>query len=82
MEFNTWCLRLTAAMILSELAVQVKGLGFWLCSARKRLIAAWRPTTGVQDASLETNGIDSFAKKPSTASSHEREVGVKCKVKR
>src|SRR5437667_6142572 len=44
MESNTWCPRFMAVMILSELAVQVKDLGCWLCSARKRLIAAWRTT--------------------------------------
>ncbi|MSP67886.1 MAG: hypothetical protein EXQ96_07295, partial [Alphaproteobacteria bacterium] len=44
MESNTWCPRLTAAMILSGSAVQVKGLGEALVSTRKRLMAAWRST--------------------------------------
>ena len=46
MEFNTWCPRLTAAMILSGSAVHVKGFGSALVSARKRLMAAWRSTMG------------------------------------
>ena len=33
MESNTWCPRLTAAMILSGSAVQVKGLGSRLVSS-------------------------------------------------
>ena len=45
MESNTWCPRLTAAMMLSGSAVQVKGFGSLLVSARKRLMAAWRSTT-------------------------------------
>ena len=44
MESNTWCPRLTAAMILSGSAVQVNGLGSWLVCATKRLMAAWRST--------------------------------------
>src|SRR5215218_9354378 len=45
MESNTWCPRLTAAMILSGSAVQEKGFGLSLVSATKRLIAAWSSTT-------------------------------------
>ena len=52
MEFNTWCPRLTAAMILSGSAVQVKGLGSWLVCATKRLMVAWRSTTS-EDTALE-----------------------------
>ena len=37
---NAWCPRLTAAMILSGSAVHVKGFGWALVSARKRLMAA------------------------------------------
>jgi hypothetical protein len=44
MESNTWCPRLTAAMILSGSAVHVKGFGSALVSARKRLMAVWRKT--------------------------------------
>ena len=51
-ESNTWCPRLTAAMILSGSAVQVKGFGSWLVSATKRLIAAEdRPGSGRHRAS-------------------------------
>ena len=42
MESNTWCPRLTAAMILSGSAVQVKGMGSLFVSATKRLIAGMR----------------------------------------
>jgi hypothetical protein len=45
MESNTWCPLMTAARILSELAVHAKGFGSALLSATKRLIAAWRSTT-------------------------------------
>src|SRR4051812_34940699 len=45
MESNTWCPLLTAAMILSGLAVQVNGFGLALLSATNRLMAAWRSTT-------------------------------------
>lgn len=38
---NTWCPRLTAAIILSGSAVQGKSFGSSLVSRRKRLIAAW-----------------------------------------
>jgi hypothetical protein len=37
---NIWCPRLTAAMMPSGLAVQVKGFGLALCSRTKRLMAA------------------------------------------
>jgi hypothetical protein len=35
-ESNTWCPRLTAAMILSGSAVHVNGSGSWFVSATKR----------------------------------------------
>ena len=81
MESNTWCPRLTAAMILSGSAVRVKGFGFRLCSARKRLIAACRSSTEWKTPRLRRR-FDSLAKKPSTALSQEDEVGMKWKVKR
>ena len=68
-------------MILSGSAVQVKGFGCWLCSARKRLMAAWRSTTEWKTPRFSRR-FDSLAKKPSTALSHEQEVGVKWRVKR
>ena len=42
-------------MMWSGSAVQTKGLGRMLCSARKRLMAAWRSTSGMEDASLEAS---------------------------
>ena len=81
MEFNTWCPRLTAAMILFGSAVQVKGLGSLLVSRTKRLMAAWRSTTHRKTPRLSRR-LASLAKNPSTALSHEQEVGVKWKVKR
>ena len=78
---DAWCPRLTAAMILSGSAVQVKGLGSRLVSATKRLIVAWRSTTHRKTPRFNRR-FASLAKKPSTALSHEQEVGVKWKVKR
>src|SRR5438552_3731326 len=40
-------------MISSALFVQTKGFGFTLCSARKRLMAAWRPTIPLKTPQLE-----------------------------
>ena len=77
---NAWCPRLTAAMILSGSAVHVKGFGWALVSARKRLMAAWRSTTNEKQRFKRR--LDSLAKKPSTALSQEHEVGVKWKTKR
>src|SRR6202044_3079492 len=74
MESNAWCPRLTAAMILSGSAVQVKGLGSRLVSATKRLIVAWRSTTHRKTPRFSRR-FASLAKKPSTALSHEQEVG-------
>ena len=81
MESNTWCPRLTAAMIFSGSAVHVKGFGSALVSARKRLMAAWRSTTERKTPRFKRR-LDSLAKKPSTALSQEHEVGVKWKTKR
>jgi hypothetical protein len=75
-ESNTWCPHLTAAMILSGSAVQVTGLGSWFISATKRLMVAWRSTTH-RKTSRFSRRLASLAKNPSTALSHEQEVGVK-----
>jgi len=80
-ESNTWCPRLTAAMILFGSAVQVKGLGSSLVSATKRLIAIWRSTTDRNTPRLRRRLV-SLAKKPSTALSQDADVGVKWKVQR
>ena len=66
---------------LSGSAVQVKGLGSRLVSATKRLMVAWRSTTHRKTPRFSRR-FASLAKKPSTALSHEQEVGVKWKVKR
>ena len=78
---NTWCPRLTAAMILSGSAVHVKGFGNWFVSATKRLMAAWRSTTDRKTPRFNRR-LDSLAKYPSTAFSQEQEVGVKWKTNR
>ena len=78
---NTWCPLLTAAMILSGSAVHVNGLGSWFVSATKRLMVAWRSTTHRKTPRFSRR-LASLAKNPSTALSHEHEVGVKWKVKR
>src|SRR5665647_815575 len=81
MESNAWCPLLTAAIILLGSAVQVKGLGLSLCSATKRLMAVWRSMTEWKTPRFRRRLV-SLAKKPSTALSHEHDVGVKWKVKR
>src|ERR1700726_1820328 len=68
-------------MILSGSAVQVKGFGLVLCSTTKRLMAACRSTTETKTPRFNRRLV-SFAKKPSTALSHEHDVGVKWNVKR
>src|SRR5512132_3585312 len=68
-------------MMASGSAVQTKGLGLWLCSARYRLIAAWRSTSEWNTPRCRRRRV-SLAKKPSTALSQEAEVGVKWKVQR
>ena len=73
-ESNAWCPRFTAAMMRSGSAVQTTGLGWVLCSARKRLMAAWR-STREWNAPRWRRRLKSLAKKPSTALSHEAEVG-------
>src|SRR5918995_6919585 len=62
-------------------AVQVKGLGSWLCASMNRLMAAWRSTIERNTPRLRRRRV-SLAKKVSTAFSHEHEVGVKWKTKR
>jgi hypothetical protein len=57
-------------------AVQTKGFAFSLCSSRKRLMAACRSTVPLKTPRLSRCFV-SVAKKPSTALSHEAEVGVK-----
>lgn len=59
----------------------MKVFGSALVSARKRLMAAWRSTIDRKTPSLRRRLV-SFAKKLSTASSQEHEVGTKWKVKR
>src|SRR5436853_1057902 len=66
-------------MILSGLAVHVKGFGSALVSARKRLRAAWRSRTEWKTPRFNRRRL-SLAKKPSTALSQEHEVGVKTRV--
>jgi hypothetical protein len=68
-------------MILSGSAIQEKGLGFSLVSATKRLMAAWRSTREWKTPRLSRR-LASLAKKPSTALSHELDVGVKWKTNR
>src|SRR6202021_1050250 len=81
MESNTLCPLLTAAMILSGLAVHVNGFGSAFVSATKRLMADWRSTTERKTPRF-TRRLLSLAKNPSTALSQEHEVGVKWKTKR
>ena len=63
-------------MMLSGSAVQVTGLGSWFISATKRLMVAWRSTTHRKTPRFSRR-LASLAKNPSTALSHEQEVGVK-----
>src|SRR3954465_2212658 len=81
MESNTWCPLFTAAMILFGSFVHWKGLGSALVSARKRLIAACSSTTE-QNTPRWRRRLVSLAKKPSTALSHEADVGGKWKLQR
>src|SRR5258708_2252745 len=81
LRLNTWCPRLTAAMILFGSAVQTNGLGSWLASATKRLMAVWSSTSERKTPRLRRRLV-SLAKKPSSALSQEQEVGVKWETKR
>ncbi len=73
--------RLTAAGTRFGSAVQTKGFGVELVSARKRLIATWRSTRERKTPRLRRRLV-SLAKKPSTALSQDAEVGVKWNVQR
>src|SRR5277367_5771743 len=75
MESNTWCPRLTAWIILSGSAVQVKGLGSALCSITKRLMAACKSTTDRKVPRFNRRSV-SLAKKPSTALSEDAEPTI------
>ncbi len=69
-------------MISSGSGFQMKGLGLLALYSRiKRLIAAWRSTSEWKPPCLSRRRV-SFAKKPSTALSHEHKVGVKWEVQR
>ena len=68
--------RLTFSMMPSGSAVQTKGLGHSLASARKRFMAAWRSTIPLNTPRFSLLLV-SLAKTPSTAFSHDAEVGVK-----
>lgn len=81
MESSTWCPCLTAAIMRSGSAVQTKDFRSVLWSAMKRLMAAYRSTTERKTPRLRRRLL-SRAKKPSTAFSHEHEVGTKWKEKR
>src|SRR5450432_1689837 len=70
-----------AAIILSGSAVQTKGFGCILCSFKKRLIDACRSKIERKTPRFNRRLV-SVAKNPSTALSHEHEVGVKWKVNR
>src|SRR6266700_5184395 len=62
-------------------AVHTKGLGSALVSATKWLMASSRSATDRNTPRLRRRFV-SLAKKPSTALSHDGEVGVKWKVQR
>src|SRR6266700_2672054 len=72
---------LTAASTRLGSAVQMKGLGSELVSARKRSMAACRSATDLKTPRLRRRVV-SLAKKPSTALSQDAEVGVKWNVQR
>jgi hypothetical protein len=63
-------------MMRSGSAVQVKGFGLWLYSARYRLIAAWRSTIEWKTPRRIRWRVI-LEKKFSTALSQDAEVGVK-----
>jgi len=68
-------------MILSGTAVQLKGVGWSLVSATKRLTAPWRSTID-RNRPRFSRRLVSFAKKPSTPLSQLAKVGVKWNVYR
>jgi len=67
--------RLKAASTRFGSAVQTKGFGVELVSARNRLIATWRSTRARKTPRLRRRLV-SLAKKPSTALSQDAEVGA------
>lgn len=69
------------AMIASGFLIHRKGHGSPLASSMKRLIAAWSATRE-RNAPRLSDRLVSLAKKPSTASSQQAEVGVKWNTKR
>src|SRR2546426_9110052 len=73
--------RLKAASTRFGSAVQTKGFGVELVSARNRLIATWRSTRERKTPRLRRRLV-SLAKKPSTALSQDAEVGVKWNAQR
>ena len=65
MESNTWCPLLTAAMILSGLAVHVDGFGSAFVSATKRLMMAdWRSTTEQEDTTFQATSAELWRRTP------------------
>jgi hypothetical protein len=68
-------------MTRSGWSIQTKGSGCPLCRAEEAFDGVLEFDPRVEDAALEQR-LPSLAKKPSTALSHEAEVGVKWKVKR
>ena len=68
-------------MMASGSARQTNGFRFSLCSATKRLMAACSSTTE-QKTPCFRRRRESVAKKPSTAFSHDADVGVKWNVQR
>src|SRR6516162_2332481 len=69
------CPRLTAAMILSGSAVQVKGLGCSLASRKKRLIAACSSTIERKTPRLSLCLV-SLADRPRPAADRRRAFGI------
>jgi len=71
---NTFLPRLTFSMIAFGSAVQMKGLGLSLVSARYRLMAVWRSTMPL-NTPRSSRCLVNLAKKPSTALSQDADVG-------
>ena len=73
--------RLTAASTRWGSAVQTKGFGLELVSARNRLDGSLQIDDGAKDAALEA-APGEFGEEPFYALSHDAEVGVKWNVQR
>gem|GEM_PF-6926106 len=71
----------TYALVGISITMQREELGFSLVSATKQLPAAWRSTKEWKTLRLSRRLV-SLAKKPSTALSHEDDVGVRWKTNR